>query len=358
MSKILYVASNMTHINNFHLDYIAALRAMGHSVTVMARGEGADIDMPFEKKLFSPKNTACRRRIRRIVREGGYDAILLNTTLAAFHVRFALGARRPRVVNVVHGYLFSRTTGFVKRTLLLLCEKLVARKTDAIIVMNEEDREIAKRYKLTRGKVDTVRGFGVSVRDVITPPETIREQYGRDRYALLFVGELSARKNQEMLIRALPEVIKYVPNATLWLVGDGGEREKLERISSELGISDRVLLMGKRADACDFMRAADLYVSAAHIEGLPFNIVEALGSGKFVVASDIKGHRDVINSTRIGLLYPDGDASALVAAIKKAYDAPENASAAALERYEYYEKRSVFPDVLQTIVYNLKIMSD
>ena len=60
--KILYAASNMTHINNFHLDYIKALREEGYDVTVMARGEGADIDMPFEKKLFSPKNTACRRR--------------------------------------------------------------------------------------------------------------------------------------------------------------------------------------------------------------------------------------------------------------------------------------------------------
>jgi glycosyltransferase EpsD len=331
---------------------------MGHSVTVMARGDGADIDMPFEKKLFSPKNTACRKRIRRIVREGGYDAILLNTTLAAFHVRFALGVHRPRVVNVVHGYLFSRTTGFIKRTLLLLCEKLVAGKTDAIIVMNEEDREIAVRHKLTRGKVDTVRGFGVSVRDVITPPEKIREQYGRGSYALLFVGELSARKNQALLIRSLPEVVKHIPNAVLWLVGDGAERESLERLTSELGLSERVFFMGKRADACDFMRAADLYVSAAHIEGLPFNIVEALGTGKFVVASDIKGHRDVINSARVGLLYPDGDSSALVRAIAEAYDNLPNDTSAAMERYEYYEKNNVFSEIMQTIVYNLKIASE
>ena len=52
MSKILYVASNMTHINNFHRDYIAALREAGHTVSVMARGEGADYDIPFEKKLY------------------------------------------------------------------------------------------------------------------------------------------------------------------------------------------------------------------------------------------------------------------------------------------------------------------
>ena len=52
MSKILYAASNMTHINNFHLGYIEALRGSGHTVSVMARGEGADYDIPFEKKFF------------------------------------------------------------------------------------------------------------------------------------------------------------------------------------------------------------------------------------------------------------------------------------------------------------------
>ena len=116
--------------------------------------------------------------------------------------------------------------------------------------------------------------------------------------------------------------------------------------------------MGKRADACDFMRAADLYVSAAHIEGLPFNIVEALGTGKFVVASDIKGHRDVINSARVGLIYPDGDSSALVRAIAEAYDNLPNDTSAAMERYEYYEKNNVFSEIMQTIVYNLKIASE
>ena len=74
--KILYAASSMRHINNFHLDYIKALRDMGHTVKVMASGEGADFDIPFEKKLFSPKNTACRKKIREIIRSEGFDVII------------------------------------------------------------------------------------------------------------------------------------------------------------------------------------------------------------------------------------------------------------------------------------------
>ncbi len=350
MSKILYAASNMTHIKNFHLGYIEALRRHGHTVSVMARGEGADYDIPFEKKFFSPKNTACRRRIREIIKREGFDAVILNTTLAAFHIRLALPRRaRPRVINIVHGYLFSRNTGFIKRRLLSLCERLVAPRTDAIIVMNAEDREIAEKMRLCRGKVSFVDGVGVEIREVITPPEEIRREYGEGKYALLFVGELSARKNQEFLIRALPKVKERIPNAQLWLVGDGSERENLQTLARSLGCSDSVTFFGKRTDACDFMRACSLYVSAAKIEGLPFNIVEALGCGCYTVISDIKGHRDVVNSTRVGTLYPEGDASAFVEAIYMAHDKGLVGSSEAEERYRFYERKRVFPLVLKTI---------
>ena len=345
----------MTHINNFHLGYIDTLRADGHTVSVMARGEGADYDIPFEKKLFSVKNTECRRRIREIVSREGFDTIILNTTLAAFHTRLALPRRsRPRVINIVHGYLFSRNTGFIKRTLLSLCERLVAGKTDAIIVMNAEDREIAEKMRLCRGKISSVDGVGVEVRDIITSPEKIKREYGEGKYSLLFVGELSARKNQEFLIGAMPKIREKIPNANLWLVGDGAERDNLEAMAKRLGVSDAVTFFGKRTDACDFMRACDLYVSAARIEGLPFNIVEALGCGRYTVISDIKGHRDVVNSTRVGTLYPEGDVTAFVEAVLWAHGEGLSGSSASQERYEFYEKKRVFPQVLEAIRSELK----
>ena len=118
--RILYAASTMSHINNFHTDYIEALRAEGHEVLVMARGEGADFDIPFEKSMFSHKNLKCVKEIRAILKKEPIDAVVLNTALAAFFVRLAMPRRnRPRVLNIVHGYLFGRNTGFVKRNLLL-----------------------------------------------------------------------------------------------------------------------------------------------------------------------------------------------------------------------------------------------
>ena len=160
MSKILYAASTYGHIKAFHLDYIAALKSEGHEVKTLAAGEGADYNIPFEKRMLSLANLRCRAEIARIVNEGGFDAIIVNTTLAAFHIRLALGKKRPRLLNVVHGYLFSENSNLFKKSALLFCEWMLRKRTDAILVMNEEDERIARKYSLAKS-IDCIRGMGV-----------------------------------------------------------------------------------------------------------------------------------------------------------------------------------------------------
>ena len=349
--RILYVASSMRHINNFHLEYIDALRADGNTVHLLARGDGADYDVPFEKKIFSRGNTKCRKMIAGIVRSGNYDVILLNTSLAAFHTRLALsGAKRPRVVNLVHGYLFSEDTGRIKSTCLKLAEWAVRGKTDSIITMNRWDFDYANAKKLTRGGVYACHGMGVRVRDVITEPERIRAEFAGDgKVVFAFVGELSARKNQEFLIRAHREILAEIPNALLWLVGDGGAHDDLMALARELGVADSVIFAGQRTDACDFIRAADVYVSASTIEGLPFKILEALGLGKTVVASRIKGHTDLIEDGRSGYLFDHGNMKKYVESAVFAARGGAISPEIAISAFSPYEHSTVFHETLAII---------
>lgn len=299
--KILYAASTYSHLKSFHMPYIEALRRDGCTVMTMANGEEADFNIPFVKKTVSVQNRACRKMIREIIEREGFDLIILNTSLAAFHIRQALPRKsKPRVVNIVHGYLFSNRTsnGFkakLKSRIMLLAEKLAAKKTDAILTMNSEDFDIAVQNKLCTSEVSNTLGMGVPDKRVKIPREIFRERNSaKDKYVMLFVGELSSRKNQSFLISAMPAVISVRENAVLWLVGEGDERANLELLAAELGVSERVRFFGRRDNVSDYLAAADLYVSASRIEGLPFNIVEALGAGCPILASDIKGHRDIL----------------------------------------------------------------
>lgn len=340
----------MQHINNFHLDYIKALRDAGATVAVMARGEGADIDIPFEKKLLSKKNREARRLIGQALSEGDYDAVILNTSLAAFHIRLAMRKKnRPRVLNIVHGYLFSKYVNPIKARLLLLAERVTRGKCDEIIVMNREDLDIAKRYRLA-GKVTPSRGMGASVREVVTPADNIRREYFPEgSFVMCFVGELSPRKNQEFLIYALRRIKAEIPEAVLCLVGDGAERERLIQLAEQLGVAESVVTVGNRSDACDFMRASDLYVSASSIEGMPFNIIEALGASRTVLASRVKGHEDIITDGVDGYLYEFGNIEDFVNKALHIYRNGALNPAPLAEKYAKYSKENVFPETLRLI---------
>ena len=316
--KILVVASSMVHIKNFHLPYIEELSKRGNSVDVMANGEGADINIPFKKRAFSFKNFILSFKIRRYLRKNNYDAVYLHTTLAAFWTRFAMWGlkKRPTVINTVHGYLFSSHSSKLKRAVYLLAERLMRKRTDHIVVMNKEDYDIATENKLCKGEVAFIHGMGVSQSRL--PEPTPRARTG-DTRNLVFVGEISRRKNQIFLVKALKEL----ENAHLTLVGDGDERKNIEKYAKKHNLQNRITVTGFTKGVNEQLARADIYVSASMIEGLPFNIIEAMNMHLPIVASDIKGHRELLPSE---CLYPLNDMDAFVSRVndiiceEKSYD--------------------------------------
>lgn len=286
--KILISASNMMHINNFHRPYIEKFKESGNKVYILSSGEGADFNVPFKKSVLSIKNLFLIPKIRKILKREGFDIVYLHTTLSAFFVRLAMKGlkKRPYVINTVHGYLFSKDTSNIKRVIYLWCEKILRKQTDDIVTMNSEDYKIATENKLCLNKVHSCNGMGVSFPDL---PSI--EKASSKKTRLVFVGEISKRKNQQFLVKALSKL----PNHTLTLVGDGGERKNIEKIAKKLGVLDRLTITGFTKNVYDYLLSSDIYVCASKIEGLPFNIMEAMHSGLPIVASDIKGHRDLLS---------------------------------------------------------------
>ena len=303
--KIIYAASTFSHLEKFHQAYIEALRRDGHEVVTLATGVGADIDLRLEKKMFSLSNIVRLPRLALIIRRERPDLVILNTALASVAVRMVLPLiSRPRVVNISHGYLFSEKSGGLRSFFLLLCERLLASRTDALLVMNREDLRLAVRYKLYSKRVYFINGMGVKLSEPCTcRDDARRELMLEEKFVLTYVGELSERKNQEFLVRALPMLIHKMPNAVLMLVGDGGEKNNLARLAESLGVSHAVRLLGYRTDVMRLLSATDLYVSASLSEGLPFNIIEALSQGLTVLISNIKGHNDIVDDGVDGFLF-------------------------------------------------------
>lgn len=319
--KVLFTASTYSHIVNFHLPYLRKFREEGWTVHVACGGASMPIpdvdrviDLPFEKSMWSPNNFKAAHLLNGELRREGYDLILTHTSLAAFFTRLALrGLRdRPRVANMVHGYLFDDDTPWLKRNLLLGAERWTAPVTDQVLTMNRWDYEAAIQYRLGH-QVVQVPGIGVDFSrfDRVPPDsrELLRKKRGvrPDAFVLIYAAEFSKRKSQSVIIRAmelLPDTVNLV------LAGEGALREECRDLARKLGVEGRVLFPGQVRDIPAWYAMADAAVSASRSEGLPFNIMEAMYAGLPVVASAVKGHTDLVEDGVTGLLYPYGDAGA------------------------------------------------
>ena len=359
-AKLLYAASSYIHLMNFHLPYLRALRERGweiHALCGDPRGEipfaDRTIAVPFRKKMSAPDNFHAAAQIRELVRSEGYALVIVHTSLAAFFVRLALkGLRhRPKLINMVHGYLFDDETPAPKKQILLAAEQMTAPETDLLITMNRWDHELAQKRRLAAREV-FVPGVGVDLsRFAAASPEAgrrLRETLGipEEDFVLLYAAELSARKSQPVLIRALRELPE---RARLVLAGSGAGETECRALAGQLGLEDRILFPGHVGNVGDWYAMADAVATASRIEGLPFNVMEAMVLRKPVVASRVKGHEDLIEDGVSGLLYPYGDAKACAAAIRRLMDDPAlggRLAETAAEQVGKYSLEQVFPQVM------------
>ena len=138
---------------------------------------------------------------------------------------------------------------------------------------------------------------------------------------VLSVGALTEQKNYETLIRAAGRMRAQrrpdSPEIVVKIAGNGALMEKLQTLVAELEIEGAVELLGQRNDVPELMRDADLYANSSFYEGMPVALIEALMSGLPVVATDVEGNREVVESGKNGQLVPPSDPDALADAMMK-----------------------------------------
>jgi Glycosyltransferase len=337
MKKILFVASTLSHLENFHIPYLEQFKKQGYIVHIMGNPNNKStipyvdkiIPIAFEKNMFSAKNFIIAFKIAKIIRNENYDIINLHTTLAAFFARLGiiLSLKKPKlVINTVHGYLFDSKSSFFKKTIMLLAEKFTKCVTDTIIVMNSEDYDISKKYKLYKNNLYYIKGMGinssefqpVSLEDKILLRE--KHCFNEDDFLLVYAAEFSKRKNQKFLLSSIKELTdRGFTNIKLILLGDGALLEESKVYAKELNILNNVIFTGYTKDTCSYYQLSDICVSSSRIEGLPFNIMEAMSVGLPIVASKVKGHTDLVIPNENGFLFEYGNADQFLNYIQTIY---------------------------------------
>ena len=139
---------------------------------------------------------------------------------------------------------------------------------------------------------------------------------------VVYTGRLHPDKGLADLVQAWPAIATRWPQARLWLIGEGPQRQELFDLISDLGFRYKICLPGSFDEIDDVLAAADLFVLPSYSEGMSLSLLEAMAAGLPVVASDIPGNRALVTHEREGLLAPPGDAQRLAAAIAQVLSAP------------------------------------
>ena len=236
-------------------------------------------------------------QIRKLVKDGGYDIVHCHTPVAAMCTRLAcIGARKrgTKVYYTAHGFHFFKGAPVKNWMIYYPVEKLCSYFTDVLITINKEDYALAQK-KMKAKKFAYVPGVGLDVQkfaDISVDKAQKRKQIGvpEDAVLLLSVGELNENKNHQVILRALARLKD--PGIHYAIAGRGPQQESLEALARELGIEDRVHLLGYRTDVGELYKVSDIFCLPSHREGLGLASLEAMACGLPLITSNVHGIND------------------------------------------------------------------
>jgi len=291
-------------------------------------------------------------RLARLIRRERPTILHTHTAKAGAVGRIAAllagNARPPIVVHTFHGHVlrgyFGRTMTFGFRTL----ERWLARATTSLVAVSPEVRDDLVALRVAPASKFTVVRLGIDLEHRIVSDDDQRRETRRqmglrdDEFVVGWVGRMTAVKNTDRVVRALQTLVDLGVDARLLLVGDGPDRDHLERYAHELGVMKRCLFLGYQEDVARFYDAIDALVLPSVNEGTPVSVIEALAAERPAVATRVGGTPDIIRDGIDGFLVDPADNGELADRLAElAGDAPRRAAMGAAGRARVLERYAV-----------------
>ena len=293
----VHCAANINHPGAENLkDYFDEMKVIFHQIDFSSN------------KIFNANTFKSYNQIKRLINGINFDLIHCHTPIAGALTRMAAKKRRKKgciVIYTTHGFYFHKHSSKKTWTIFFNMEKYLSRFCDAIITINHEDFENAK--KMHCKKVFYIPGVGVDTNklmNICIDRQEYRKKLGvnEDQILILAVGELSQRKNHKVILEAL-SLIKN-PKIVFMICGNAmnsfNTKDELEKLAKEYNIDLR--LMGLRKDIPEICKCADIGVLPSTREGLGLSGIEMLASGLPIVASNVHGIVDYVIDSVDGYL--------------------------------------------------------
>lgn len=349
--KIAQVATADVSIRILLLDHIRSLQEQGHALTGVCapgpwtrelRETGIELDtIDMARELRPWRDLKALLQLYRLFRRRRFDVVHTHTVKAGLLGPLAGRlAGVPVVLHTVHGLLFHDRMPRPKRWLFWLVERITASLADHLLSQSAEDVAVAVRSRLCRPPKISYLGNGIDVRR-FSPDSTgaararLRREFGFNDsdFVVGCVARLVYEKGCAEIFAAAERLTSRHSEIKFLLIGPQ-ESDQNDAVSARqidlLSRRGTVVFAGWRADMPQCYAAMDLFLLPSHREGVPRACMEAAAMERPVVASDIRGCREVVRHDQTGFLVPLKDVSAIVRAIETL--AGDRAQAAAMGR--------------------------
>jgi len=328
--NILFVATVYNHLAAFHKPFIKYFQEKGYTVHVagsnsMGRKDELEQlgaichDISFDKSILSKNNRRALQELNELFDNIHFDLIHVHTPIAAFLVRFVLRKKKLQgpLLYTAHGFHFFKGAPKKNWFVFYNAEKIAKRWTDAIIVMNKEDLELSKKMGFENNhNLFFVNGVGVDLNDFSERAEkggSIRTELNlsQDDVLISCVAELSYRKNQMFLLKNWDIINRNNPQVHLLFIGEGQDEGLLKSYVQSQNLKN-VHFLGFRRDMPKILNDTNIVTLTSLHEGLPRCLMEAIALGKPIIATDVRGSRDLVQDGYNGYLVNLNDDDLLV----------------------------------------------
>jgi glycosyltransferase involved in cell wall biosynthesis len=263
---------------------------------------------PWDWRVAARMLEICRRERVAIWHGHDYKSNALGLLLRPLHPM--------RLVTTVHGWV-----KHTRRTPLYYgIDRLCLSRYERVICVSEDLRESCLDCGVPESRCIVIEN-AIDTRDFSRTMalEEAKRQLGipPERLVIGAVGRLSAEKGFDVLIRATDQLLVSGLDLELLIAGEGDEAIRLRDLVDDLGRSDRIRLLGFRADAFELYQAMDVFALSSFREGLPNVLLEAMAMESPVVATRVAGIPRLIREGVNGLLVEPGSADALAGALAR-----------------------------------------
>lgn len=248
-------------------------------------------------KKINLKDFLVLGELKKIRKEFKPDIIHLHTTKPGVLGRLAFKKDKNHIVYTVHGFDVVRT----EHRKFLIVEKFFQRFTGATVPVSKYDEKNLIKEKITKNIQTIYNGIDENlIKKAKNFPIQIKESK-----IILTIARISPQKKFDMFLEVAKE-FQGKDTAFIWI---GGSTEKtIEKIKEEYNVPQNVYLLGDVPNASDYINLCDIFVLFSNFEGLPMSIIEAMSQKKAIIASDVGGICELVDSSNGALVHSNEEA--------------------------------------------------